>query len=45
MFKYAFTAINSTFNLFYALKHLSISQWDVEESERIIYSNSIRQQR
>lgn len=42
MIKYIHTAISSTFNLFFELKNLSISQWDVEQNESIIHSDNIR---
>ena len=43
MIKYIRTLINSLQNFIFELKHLSISQWDVEQDENLLHPDNIRQ--
>jgi hypothetical protein len=45
MIKHMFYNISSVATLILNIKHLSISQWDVEENQDIKGINTIRQQR
>ena len=38
-------SIRSTINFFTEIKHISISQWDVEQKTTVMHSNNFQQRR